>query len=298
MLFALAISETVTHTLEFGNINTVLALLEVASLLLQLQRRDIASGSVLGLALALKPVMGLLLVIPLLGRRWRAVAAAVAIPVVLNLVGYAVAPFQRDFLTVALPNLLHARPGNNSSLWAAGEFLGWNHVLVLVLRVACVALACVVLWHQRHEPDERVWLGVVSGSLLLVTMLAASLSETYWSVLLLPLLLTVVRPSSPMHSWLAWVAVYLFASLDEWIPRQHQALGVDFQHLSVVLGWGLLLTLTAVWAVRRSRTARMDQPASPTATPRGLPAVTPSGRGPSPPPVPVRNDPPLSGRRS
>ena len=45
-------SETVTHTLEFGNINTLLTLLEVVALLFLLQRRDLPSGAALGLALA------------------------------------------------------------------------------------------------------------------------------------------------------------------------------------------------------------------------------------------------------
>jgi arabinofuranan 3-O-arabinosyltransferase len=254
VLLVLALSETVTNTLQFGNINTLLAVFEVAALGLQLQRRDLASGSMLGIALAIKPVMGLLLLLPLLGRRWRAVVAAVVIPAVLNVIGYSVGP-QRDFITVTLPTFLHARPTYNSSLWAMGQFLGVNGFLILGLRVACVVLACVVLWQLRHEPDERLWLGVTSGTLLLVTFLAASLSETYWSVLLLPFLVTAVRPNSPMHSWLAWVGTYLCLSLDAWVPLHHPSLGDDFAHLRVVLGWGLLLTLNALWAVQRSHAA-------------------------------------------
>lgn len=251
VLFGLAISETVTSTLNLGNLNTVLAALEVAALLLLLRRRDTPAGLVLGLAIAVKPVMGLLVLLPILRRRWRCAAVTAAVPVALNAVALPLIAAPEQFFRITVPNLLHARPGANSSLWASGTYLGTDPGVIVLVRCLVVAAAAFVLWRLRHERDSQVWLGTVSGALLLATFLAASLSEMYWSVLLLPLLLTALRPASPMHNPVAWVGVYLFATTDQWTPRGSTKISADYVQLRPTAGWLVLLLVLAGWAARR-----------------------------------------------
>lgn len=256
VLLALAVSETVSVTILLGNINIYIGALLVAALALMVRGRGLGAGVVLGLALALKPVMVLLVLLPLLRRQWSGVAAAVAVPAVLNVLGLLLVTSPGQLFSVTVPYLLTPREAPNSSLWAAGAFLGLDPGVVLVLRLVVVVAAVVVLWRVQGEPDLRLWVGVASGTLLLATFLGAALAEMYWSILLLPFLLTVVRPDSPLHSWVAWVGVYLFTTTHLWRWGSWPELGAFVTQLRPTLGWALVLCVVVVWAVRRPRPVR------------------------------------------
>ncbi len=260
VLLGLAVSETVTITLLLGNVNTWLAALQALFLLLFLRRRDAAAGLMLGLVIALKPVAGPLLLVPLLARRWATAAVAAGIAVVLNTVGFLLVAERGQFMSITVGELTSIRDRANSSLAAAAAFLELPSGVVLVARTAVAVLVVLVLvWSSRVE-DEPTRLAVQVGALMLGTFLVASLSEMYWSVLLLPLILTVCRPSSPMHSWPAWLAVYLFATLDIWAaPQWSPEIAEYYIQLRPTAGWALLLIVLAVWTWRRYRAAPAER---------------------------------------
>jgi len=254
VLFGLAISESVMITLVLGNVNTWLALLQVLALLLLVQRRDLAAGLMLGLAVTLKPVVAPLLLVPLLARRWGTAVVAVAIAVVVNAVGFLLVAERGQFLSVTVPTLISIRDGANSSIAAAALFLDAPPGVALLARVLVVVLVAAVLVWSRAIPDEPVRYATQAGALLLGTFLAASLSEMYWSVLLLPLILTVCRPASPMHTWPAWLAVYLFATLDIWAaPQWSPAVAEYYIQLRPTVGWALLLVVLVGWTWHQHR---------------------------------------------
>ena len=256
VLFGLGVSEAVSVTLLLGNVNTWLATLEALFLLLFLRRRHAAAGLMLGLAIALKPVVGPLLLVPLLARRWATAAMAAGIAVALNAVGFLLVTDRGQFLSNTVGELMSVRDRANSSLAAAAVLLELPPGLVLVARSAVVVLVVLVLVYSRRVQDEPTRLAVQVGALMLGTFLVASLSEMYWSVLLLPLILTVCRPSSPMHSWPAWLAVYLFATLDIWAAPQWSPVIADYyMQLRPTAGWALLLIVLAVWVQRLCRGA-------------------------------------------
>nr|MDQ3988558.1 DUF2029 domain-containing protein [Actinomycetota bacterium] len=260
VLFGLGVSEAVSVTLLLGNVNTWLAALEALFLLLFLRRRHAAAGLMLGLAIALKPVVGPLLLVPLLARRWATAAMAAGIAVALNAVGFLLVTDRGQFLSNTVGELMSVRDRANSSLAAAAVLLELPPGLVLVARSAVVVLVVLVLVYSRRVQDEPTRLAVQVGALMLGTFLVASLSEMYWSVLLLPLILTVCRPSSPMHSWPAWLAVYLFATLDIWAAPQWSPVIADYyMQLRPTAGWALLLIVLAVWVQRWCRGATGTQ---------------------------------------
>lgn len=251
-LLAFALSDSLTTTLLYGNLNnTVLLALGAGFLLAEQRDRPVLAGVLLGLALAVKPVLVLLLVIPLLRRGWATLGWSLAIPAVLNLVGFLLTPRREEFLTITVPNLIDARPDRNISVWAVGTFLGVPEVVLSVLRVTILVITLAVVWRLRHLPDRAVRLGVTSGVLLLATFLGASLSQTYYSLLLIPMLLTVVRVQSPMHSWVAWLGMYLFATSDSWALPDQPGLTEAYNRSQGLVGWALVFGVVVVWALRR-----------------------------------------------
>lgn len=256
VLLGLAVSEAVTVTLVLGNVNTWLAVLQALFLLLLVRRRHAAAGLMLGLAIALKPVVGPLLLIPLLARRWGTAAVATAVAVMLNAVGFLLVAERGQFLSITVGELVSVRNDANSSIAAAVAFLELPPAVSLVARAAAAVLVVLALLWSRRVADEPMRLAAQVGALMLGTFLVASLSEMYWSVLLLPLVLSVCRPSSPMHGWPAWVGVYLFATLDIWAAPQWSPELVDYYvQLRPTAGWALLLVVLTVWTRRRHREA-------------------------------------------
>jgi arabinofuranan 3-O-arabinosyltransferase len=256
----LCVSESVTETLRLGNLNNSLLLaLGAGFLLAELRGRFVLAGALIGISLALKPVLVLLLLLPLLRRGWRTLGWAVSIPVALNVLGLALVPVPSDFFDVTVPNLLHARESYNHSLWALGAYLDAPDWSVLAARVLVLVLAGAAVWRLRLLEDAVLRLTTSYGVLVLATFLASSLSQAYYSVVLVPLLLTVVRPGSALRSPVAWVAVYLFATSDSWRIPVPPGWELHYGFGRFPVGWLILFAVLVVWALRPS-TLRREAP--------------------------------------
>lgn len=247
----LCASESLTETLRLGNLNNSLLLaLGAGFLLAELRGRVVLAGVLLGISLALKPVLVLLLLLPLLRRGWRTLGWAIAVPVVLNVLGLALVPAPSDFIDVTVPNLLHARESYNHSLWAFGAYLGAPGWSVLAARVLVLVLAGLAVWRLRLLEDAVLRLTTSYGVLALATFLASSLSQAYYSLVLLPVLLTVVRAGSALRSPVAWVAVYGFAIQDSLRIPVPPGWATHYGVGRFTVGWLLLFAVLVVWALR------------------------------------------------
>ena len=92
LLLAMFCTESVTNTLVFTNINGCILLAEVLFfrwLLTGKVNHQWWAGVAIGLSLVVKPVLAVLLLMPLLNRQWRALVTAFAVPLVFNAVGVA-----------------------------------------------------------------------------------------------------------------------------------------------------------------------------------------------------------------
>jgi arabinofuranan 3-O-arabinosyltransferase len=247
------VSESMTSTLLLGNLNNSLLLaLGAGFLLADLRGRWVLAGVLLGASLALKPVLVLLLLIPLLQRQWPTLRWAIAIPVLLNVVGLVLVPARRDFFAVTVPNLLHAREGWNNSLWALGNYAGLPGWSILAARLLVLVLAGIAVWRLRRVEDAVLRSATSYGVLALATFLGSSLSQAYYSLLLVPLLLTVARAGSPLRSPLVWVSVWLFAAQDSWSIPRSPGLTEHFGTARWTVGWAILFGVLALWALRQS----------------------------------------------
>ncbi|MDT5083211.1 MAG: arabinofuranan 3-O-arabinosyltransferase [Mycobacterium sp.] len=247
LLLAMFCTESVTNTLVFTNINGCILLLEVLFLWWLLDgrvSRQWWAGISIGLALVVKPVLLPLLLLPLLNRQWRAVLAAIVVPVAFNLAALPLVVHPLDFVTRTLPYTLGVRDYFNSSIEGNGVYFGLPTWLILSLRILFTLLAIGSLWllyRYYRTRDPRFWFTTSSGVLLLWSWLVLSLSQGYYSMMLFPFLMTVVLPNSVIRNWPAWLGIYGFLTMDRWLLFNWMYIGRPLEYLKITYGWSLLL---------------------------------------------------------
>jgi arabinofuranan 3-O-arabinosyltransferase len=252
LLLAMFCTETVTNTLVFTNINGVILLLEVLFFRWLLDGKvghQWWAGVAIGLTLVVKPLLAPLLLLPLLNRQWRALIAAIAVPLVFNLAAWPLVSDPMDFVKRTLPYILGVRDYFNSSIQGNGTYFGLPLWLILLLRVLFLVLAIGALWllnRYYRTRDPLFWMTTSSGVLLLTSWLVLALGQGYYSMMLFPFLMTVVLPNSVIRNWPAWLAIYGFMAIDRWLLAHWPVTGRTLEYLRVTYGWALLLLVISV----------------------------------------------------
>ena len=247
LLLAMFCTESVTSTLVFTNINGVILLLEVLFLRWLLDgrtNRQWLAGIAIGLTLVVKPLLGPLLLLPLLNRQWRSVLGAIVVPVAFNLAAWPLVLHPMDFVTRTLPYMLGVRDYFNSSIEGNGVYFGLPFWLILFLRILFTLLAIGSLWllyRYYRTRDPLFWFTTSSGVLLLWSWLVLSLAQGYYSMMLFPFLMTVVLPNSVIRNWPAWLGIYGFLTMDKWLLLHWMYIGRPLDYLKITYGWSLLL---------------------------------------------------------
>lgn len=244
VLFFFFSTETVAHTLIFTNFNAFVLLGMLAFMILMLRNHDWWAGVPIGLTLAVKPVLAPLLLLPLLTRQWRIFVGAIGIPVLLTILAWPVSADPKSFLSHTVPYLTSTRDYYNSSITGNGAYFGVADWLIVVLRIAFTLMAIFSLWflyrYYRHT-NELLWMATSSGVLLCTTFLVGSLGQGYYSMLLFPLLMTVLIPGSAMRNWPAWLGVYGCFTLDSFLSTRWDGFGRQLEYNKVTWGWSLLM---------------------------------------------------------
>ncbi len=249
LLAAMFVTESVTNTLVFTNINGAILLAEVLFLRWLLDgrtNRQWLAGVAIGLSLVVKPVLGVLLLLPLVNRQWRALAAAIAVPAAFNAIAWPLVADRGNFVHRTLPYILSTRDYFNSSVLGNGVYYGLPMWLILALRLLFVALAAGSLWllyrHYRTR-DPLLWMLTSSGVLLIASWLVLSLAQGYYSMMLFPFLMTVVLPNSVLRNWPSWLAAYGFLTLDRWLMWRWPTTGRFLEYMKITYGWSLMLVV-------------------------------------------------------
>jgi arabinofuranan 3-O-arabinosyltransferase len=264
LLAAMFVSESVINTLVFGNINGCILLLEVLFfrwLLDGNRNHEWWAGVAIGLSLVVKPLLGPLLLLPLLNRQWRAVVAAIVVPVVFNAAAWPLVSDPMNFVTRTLRYIFTTRDYFNSSIAGNGSYYGLPIWLILLLRFAFAVLAVLSLWllykHYRTR-DPLFWMATSSGVLLIASFLVLSLGQGYYSMMLFPFLMTVVLPNSVIRNWPAWLAIYGFMSADKWLLGHWPTTGRFLEYAKFTYGWSLMLIVVFAVLYFRYLDAKSD----------------------------------------
>jgi arabinofuranan 3-O-arabinosyltransferase len=250
LLLAMFCTETVTNTLVFTNINGCILLLEMLFLWWLLDgrvSRQWWAGLAIGLTLVLKPLLGPLLLLPLLNRQWRALVPAIAVPIVVNVAAWPLVSDPMDFVTRTVPYILGTRDYFNSSIEGNGVYFGLPTWLIVFLRIGFTLIAIGALWllyRYYRTSNPLFWFTNSTGVLLLWSWLVLSLAQGYYSMMLFPFLMTVVLPNSLIRNWPAWLGIYGFMTLDRWLLFNWMRWGRALEYLKITYGWSLLLIVT------------------------------------------------------
>jgi arabinofuranan 3-O-arabinosyltransferase len=264
LLAAAFVTESVTNTLVFTNINGCILLCEVLFfrwLLDGRHSREWLAGIAIGLSITVKPVLAVLLLMPLLNRQWRALFAAAAVPLAFNAVAWPLVVDRGNFIHRTLPYILSTRDYFNSSVLGNGIYYGLPMWLIVALRLLFVALAVGSLWllyRYYHRRDPLFWMLTSSGVLLITSWLVLSLAQGYYSMMLFPFLMTVVLPNSVLRNWPAWLATYGFLTLDRWLMWRWPTTGRFLEYMKITYGWSLMLVVVFCVLYFRYLDARDD----------------------------------------
>ena len=109
----------------------------------------------IGLSLVVKPLLAPLLLLPLLNRQWRAIATAIAVPVVFNAAAWPLVSDPMNFVTRTVPYIFSSRDYFNSSIIGNGVYYGLPMWLIVFMRTLFGLLAVGSLW-LLHKYYRRV----------------------------------------------------------------------------------------------------------------------------------------------
>ena len=253
------LTESVRNTLTFSNINGVLLLVFAAFIALFISGRSWWAGLALGLAIVVKPMFAPLLFLLLVRLDYKAIITAVAVPVVSNLVAWPLVPQAGDYVTRVMPYLSETRDYANSSLAGFAVYFdmpGALHVVLWLIIAAFCGVGTLGLLYFRVS-DPFWWVATTSGLLLTGVFVLSSLGQQYYSMMLFPLLFTVVLRTSVFHLAPAWVAAFLFLAPVEWLSDRFPDLGRWASTFTATAGWSMLIIVVAtaavVWMLRARR---------------------------------------------
>ncbi|GGC59691.1 DUF2029 domain-containing protein [Hoyosella rhizosphaerae] len=258
VVFAMFSTETVSNTLIYTNMNGLILLAQVLFMKFLLERRLWWAGVPMGLTIAIKPILLPLLVFPFLKKQWQPFVASIGIPIMLMAIAWPLSKDPGRYIRETVPYLAESRDYFNSAISGNAVYYGLPDWLVLGLRGGFAVIVLISLWllfrYYRH--DELFFLCTASGVIMTAQFLLGSLGQMYYSMLLFPLLMTVVMKHSVLRNWPAWLAVYGFMTFDMWFSVPWRQFGEAAQFLRTTFGWSLLLIVVFTVLVNRWLDAR------------------------------------------
>ena len=285
IVFPLAVSfffitpEPVRTTLALTNINGFMLLLQVLFIWFSLRLRERkvgwlnhfkrpeawVAGAIAGVALSIKPQFAVLFIVSLAYWQVAVVVIAALVAAALFTVGWFTIAEPELFFTNLVPYLSEPRPRFNGSVSGLGIVLDWPNTVTtaLTLFVTAASLAAVALMWRWKEADPVLFTFVATGVCFAGGFMASGLLQNYYSIWLIPLVLTIAGRQSPMR-WPVTVLILLFMYGNwTWPETDNVPLGVTLAYIPSFMFIALPVAVGA-WALanRPVEEQQVEAPAS------------------------------------
>jgi hypothetical protein len=252
--FIVSISRPFHEELALGNID-LLALAPMAVGMILIERgRERVGGALMALGVCIKPTAALVLLVPLVARRWRATAVAVGLVLGVTVVGFAVVPQSGRFFTSVVPFLTgpeQAKADYNGSLTGVVEYLGLGKSTPATVTQAFALLALIaVLMRYRRILGESLQLSMALFAI--AVLLVPRYSFEVYGLYLVLAFPVILRARGALEISLAVIAVW-FLTIRDVLPLAG-AIVDRFRELRPGLGH-LALAVMLVVILERMRRA-------------------------------------------
>ena len=203
---ALALGQPFVYTLQFGSMNGLVLASMLAFMVGAADDRPWA-GPLLGLSLALKPVLWPLAIVLVVRRQYRQVGAAMVVASGIVALAMVLVRDGSEFLTKVLPYLAEGEPGMerfNVSILGLTQQAGWPGGSAVAGRLVVVGFAvalCVRLWRRAPDDLDLVEAGT---ALVLAGILVSSWATFYYAAFAFPAVLLFRDPRSAASSLAIW----------------------------------------------------------------------------------------------
>lgn len=168
---------------------------------------------ILAVSVAIKPLLVLLFLMPVVRRQWRACLGGVVVAAALTGVGVALSNDLHGFwhlpaIILNGTNLHGVYQANNDSLTSIGVVHPGFRWPIDVLRVALAVAVAVTLWRSRRGPLSVERSLLLGGVLALTLPVCGGISEGHYANLALPAAVVVVRGRwGAVARWLAGIGL-------------------------------------------------------------------------------------------
>lgn len=242
------ITETVLSTLIFSNINGVLLLMLALYMWCLLNRKIWIAGLIIGLAILIKPMFLPLLFLPLVKKYWGTLILGILTPAIFNAVAWPIVPGASDYITRTMPYLGETRDFANASLPGFAIYFGmpaWAEIFWFLVFGAMVGLTVLGLLRFRNT-EPFFWVATTSCVLLNGVFFLSSLGQMYYSMMLFPMMFTLLGKRSVFHHWAAWVAAFCFLAPITISSKYWSDSARWLEFFTPTIGWGLLIVVAFV----------------------------------------------------
>jgi len=264
-----AVSMPLSNAMGLRNTDPVSVALFATAMVALASDRDRAGGAVIGLAVAIKPTMVLLLLLPLLIGRGRGTVWAVAVAGLLNAAGFILVPHSVWFITSVLPWLRHGQSTAdlNAAFTGVPDALGleappFSTAAQVVAALFFIAIGVAYRDTLKADVFTAAAFLVVAG---LVVPPYSFRSYAIYLILAAPFFLS--RIARPIEMVAAGAATYLIFGLDQ------GSFGSSAAQLRAAAGRVVLAGLLFL-ILRRTSEQASDEPSP---LPQSAPATASAG---------------------
>ncbi|GAA1472090.1 glycosyltransferase family 87 protein [Corynebacterium felinum] len=245
------LTEAVQSTLIFANINGILFLALTCYIWALHRKKSITAVIIIGLAILIKPIFLPLLFLPFIRGQISTIILGIGVPAAFNLLGWFLVPGANNYIHRTIPYLKEVRNYANASMRGFSTYFSIPSIVEtgLFILFALTIIVGIIFLLRIRNADPLVWMITTTSLLLTGVFFLSALGQMYYSILLFPLLFTVLRSRSVMHSAAGWLGAFFSLTPFDFTLVNYPNLGRWLNVFQATTGWAILIIAISATAI-------------------------------------------------